>query len=109
MAKLRFVHAAETLHSATFDALLVAGDVYDGAGRSLRAQLKFVEGVGAVGCRRNTFASSATATTTRWDGWEARLDLPGGCFRFGGGVEGVPVFPGEPQRPTKLDQNQKPL
>ena len=57
------------------DALLVAGDVYDGADRSLRAQLKFVDGL-----RRWTrpayVRSSATATTTHWTagrpGWTCR-------------------------------------
>ena len=53
-------YVAETLRRATFDAydnivglclreqvdaLLVAGDIYDGADRSLRAQLKFVDGL----------------------------------------------------------------
>ena len=53
-------HVAQTLSSATFDAyqniinlciqeqvdaLLVAGDIYDGADRSLRAQLRFVDGL----------------------------------------------------------------
>ena len=32
------------------------------------------------------------------DGWEARLDLPGGCVRFGAEVESAPVFPAEPER-----------
>ena len=105
-------HVAETLHRATFDAyrnivdlcirekvdaLLVAGDVYDGADRSLRAQLKFVEGL-----RRLDEAGIRSfichGNHDPLDGWEARLDLPPGCVRFTSEVTGVPVFPNEPNR-----------
>ena len=107
-------HVADTLHRATFDAyrniidlclrehvdaLLVAGDIYDGADRSLRAQLKFVEGMGRLdtaGIR--SFICHGNHDPL--DGWEARLDLPPGCFRFGAEVTGEPVFPGEPERAT---------
>ena len=34
------------------------------------------------------------------DGWEARLDLPPGCVRFGPDVTAAPVFPDEPERAT---------
>ena len=79
------------------DALLVAGDIYDGADRSLRAQLRFVQGLGqldAAGIR--SFICHGNHDPL--DGWEARLDLPEGCVRFGPEVAGFPVFPGEPQR-----------
>ena len=107
-------HVADTLHRATFDAyrniidlclrehvdaLLVAGDIYDGADRSLRAQLKFVEGLARLdtaGIR--SFICHGNHDPL--DGWEARLDLPSGCFRFGAEVTGEPVFPGEPERAT---------
>jgi DNA repair exonuclease SbcCD nuclease subunit len=103
---------AEELHRATFeayaniialcleervDALLVAGDIYDGADRSLRAQLKFVDGLNrldAAGIR--SFICHGNHDPL--DGWEARLDLPQGCVRFGREVTGEPVFPGEPDR-----------
>ena len=105
-------HVAQTLHRATFaafeniidlcirervDALLVAGDVYDGADRSLRAQLKFVEGLArldAAGIR--SFICHGNHDPL--DGWEARLDLPPGCVRFGPEVTGEPVFPNDPER-----------
>ena len=105
-------HVAETLSSATFDAyqnivnlclqervdaLLVAGDVYDGADRSLRAQLRFVDGLAQlerVGIR--SFICHGNHDPL--DGWQARLDLPAGCIRFGSEVEGFPVFPEEPKR-----------
>ena len=105
-------HVADTLHRATFDAyenivslclrervdaLLVAGDIYDGADRSLRAQLRFIDGLNrldAAGIR--TFVCHGNHDPL--DGWEARLDLPPGCVRFGREVSREPVFPDEPQR-----------
>ena len=81
------------------DALLVAGDVYDGADRSLRAQLKFVDGLNrldAAGIR--SFICHGNHDPL--DGWEARLALPPGCVRFGPEVTGEPVFPNEPERAT---------
>ena len=107
-------NVAQTLHRATFDAfeniinlcireqvdaLLVAGDVYDGADRSLRAQLKFVDGLkqlDSAGIR--SFICHGNHDPL--DGWEARLDLPAGCVRFGPDVTAEPVFPDEPQRAT---------
>ncbi len=106
------VHVAERLRRATFDAydriidlclreqadaLLVAGDIYDGAERSLRAQLRFVEGLKRLddaGIR--SFICHGNHDPL--DGWEARLDLPAGCVRFGPEVAGEPVFADEPQR-----------
>lgn len=103
---------ADTLHRATFDAydnviklclkervdaLLVAGDIYDGADRSLRAQLRFVDGLKRLddaGIR--SFICHGNHDPL--DGWEAGLDLPRGCVRFGPDVEGKPVFPHEPER-----------
>lgn len=103
---------ADTLHRATFDAynntiklcleervdaLLIAGDIYDGADRSLRAQLRFVDGLKRLedaGIR--SFICHGNHDPL--DGWEAGLDLPPGCVRFGPDVEGEPVFPNEPER-----------
>ncbi len=105
-------YVADTLRRATFDAyenivnlcireqadaLLVAGDIYDGADRSLRAQLKFVDGLNrldAVGIR----AFVCHGNHDPLDGWEARLSLPPGCVRFGPEVSGEPVFPDDPER-----------
>ena len=107
-------YVAETLRRATFDAydnivglclreqvdaLLVAGDIYDGADRSLRAQLKFVDGLNrldAGGVR--SFVCHGNHDPL--DGWEARLSLPQGCVRFGPEVTAEAVFPSEPQRAT---------
>ena len=105
-------YVADSLRRATFDAyeniialclresvdaLLVAGDIYDGADRSLRAQLKFVDGLtrlDAAGIR--SFVCHGNHDPL--DGWEARLSLPPGCVRFGPEVSGEPVFADEPER-----------
>lgn len=105
-------HVAATLQNATFaaydgiidlclaesvDALLVAGDVFDGADRSLRAQLRFVDGLRRLheaGIR--SFICHGNHDPL--DGWEAKLDFPSGCHRFSDQVEAVPVFPDEPDR-----------
>lgn len=105
-------NVARALHEATFtayeniiklcideqvDALLIAGDVYDSADRSLRAQLKFVEGLKRLdeaGIR--SFVCHGNHDPL--DGWEARLDYPPGCTRFGAEFEAVPVFEDDPQR-----------
>ena len=79
------------------DALLIAGDVYDGADRSLGAQLKFVNGLkrlDSAGIR--SFVCHGNHDPL--DGWEAQLDLPDGCVRFGPEVMGEPIFPDDPGR-----------
>ena len=105
-------HVANALHRATFEAydniiglclreqveaLLVAGDIYDGADRSLRAQLRFVGGLSrldAAGIR--SFICHGNHDPL--DGWEARLALPPGCVRFGPDVTREAVFGDEPER-----------
>ena len=105
-------NVATTLHDATFsayeniiklcidegvDALLIAGDVYDSADRSLRAQLKFVAGLKQLhdaGIR--SFVCHGNHDPL--DGWEARLRYPPSCTRFGAKFEAVPVFENEPER-----------
>lgn len=72
------------------DFLVVAGDVYDGADRSLRAQLRFRDGLrraaeNGVQC----FVSHGNHDPLT--GWEAGLALPPAVHRFGGDVEGLPV------------------
>lgn len=78
-------------------ALLVAGDVYDSADRSLRAQLKFVEGLKRLhdaGIR--SFVCHGNHDPL--DGWEARLDYPTSCTRFGSEFEAAAVFEDDPGR-----------
>ena len=79
------------------DALLVAGDVYDGADRSLRAQLRFIEGLkklDAEGIR--SFVCHGNHDPL--EGWQARLDYPPSCHRFGPEWEAAPVFEDAPER-----------
>lgn len=63
--------------------LVVAGDVYDGADRSLRAQIRFRETL-----RRAADAGIdclvAHGNHDPLSGWEARLAMPEGVRRFGG-------------------------
>ncbi len=105
-------NVANTLYSATFDAykniidlciaeqvdaLLVAGDIYDGADRSLRAQRKFIDGLEKLhdaGIR--SFVCHGNHDPL--NGWEARLDYPPSCHRFGSEFEAVPVFEDDPGR-----------
>ena len=77
------------------DALLVAGDIYDGRDRSLRAQLRFRDGLQRLadaGIR--SFVCHGNHDPL--DGWEAQLDMPEGCQRFGSEVEAVPLDLNEP-------------
>ena len=105
-------HVAQALSRATFDAyrsiidlciqeevnaLLVAGDIYDGAYRSLRAQLRFMDGLAQLS-QAGIRSFICHGNHDPLDGWEARLDLPEGCVRFGAQVEGFPLIPDEPGR-----------
>ncbi len=105
-------NVADALYNATFkayeniinlciservDALLVAGDVYDGAERSLRAQLRFIKGLkklDAAGIR--SFVCHGNHDPL--DGWEAQLRYPSGCHRFGAEWAAAPVFEDESDR-----------
>jgi DNA repair exonuclease SbcCD nuclease subunit len=81
------------------DAVLIAGDVYDAADRSLRAQLAFVRGLdrlSAAGIR--SFVCHGNHDPL--DGWDARLPLPALAHRFGKDVEAVPLDPANPRRAT---------
>ena len=83
--------------SERVDALLVAGDIFDGADRSLRAQRGFIEGLERLddaGIR--SFVCHGNHDPL--DGWEAKLTYPPSCHRFGGEWESVPVFDDAPDR-----------
>lgn len=97
---------AEALHGSTFlafdrlvdtalerevDFLLVAGDVYDGQDRSLRAQLRFRDGLARL-------ASAGVASYVvhgnhdPLDGHVSELGWPEGCHFFGPKAESVPAM-----------------
>ena len=79
------------------DALLVAGDVFDGADRSLRAQLRFRDGMETLAAE-NIRVFVCHGNHDPLDGWEYHLTLPEGCHRFGPEVEAVPLDPAAPER-----------
>jgi len=107
-------HVAAALRQATFDAyeaiidlcierdvdaLLVAGDVFDGADRSLKAQRRFVDGLQ----RLNDAAIRAFichGNHDPLDGWEATIPFPDNVHRFGAEVECVPLVLGDPSSPV---------
>ena len=63
-------------------ALLIAGDVFDSADSSLKAQLEFIEGLerlDAAGIQ--SFVCHGNHDPL--DGWTARLTFPDSCHRFG--------------------------
>ena len=96
---------AATLRSATFDAfdtiidlclqqqvdaLLVAGDVFDSADRSLAAQLAFARGLGKLheaGIR----AIVCHGNHDPLDTWDARIPLPPSAYRFEAEVSATPL------------------
>jgi len=95
---------ATALHDATFaayeriidlciaeeaQALLVAGDVYDGADRSLRAQLRFIEGLKKLD-EAGIHAFICHGNHDPLDGWTARLVLPERSHQFGAEMRAVP-------------------
>ena len=106
-------HIAGVLQQATFDAydaiidlcierdadaLLVAGDVFDSADRSLKAQLRFVDGLQRLsdaGIR----AFICHGNHDPLDGWEATIPFPGNVHRFGAELECVALDSGDPSSP----------
>ena len=94
---------AEELREATFkafhsvidlcihqvvDFLLVAGDVYDGADRSLRAQLRFRDGLRRLN-KAGVRAYVVHGNHDPLDGWANSLKLPEGVHDFGPELESV--------------------
>ena len=97
---------AQALRSATFEAfdalielcierevafLLIAGDVYDGADRSLRAQLRFRDGLDEL-ARHGVRVFVVHGNHDPLDGWASAINWPDGVHIFGGDeVETVEV------------------
>jgi DNA repair exonuclease SbcCD nuclease subunit len=103
-------HVVGTLQQATFSAydrvietalreqvdfVLIAGDIYDGKDRSLRAQLRFRDGlVGLAAAGIESFVVFGNHDPLA--GWSARIEWPQEVHRFGSdAVEAVPVQRGE--------------
>ena len=83
--------------SESVDALLVAGDIYDSADRSLRAQRAFINGLERLD-QAEIRSFICHGNHDPLDGWEARLTYPPMCHRFGPHFERVPVFEEDPDR-----------
>ena len=105
-------NVAQALYRATFeayekivdlcidegvDALLVAGDVYDGADRSLRAQQAFIRGLQRLD-EAGVRSFVCHGNHDPLNGWEAQLVYPDSCHRFGADWEAVPVIEDDPDR-----------
>ena len=104
---------AATLRDATFrtfeaivdlcieqrvDALLIAGDIYDGEDRSLGAQLRFHDGLLLLEAA-NIRVFICHGNHDPLDGWEARIDFPSNVVRFGREVTREPFDPNDPTSP----------
>ena len=77
------------------NAVLVAGDVYDDADRSLRAQRHFVSGL--MRLHEAGIASFVICGNhDPLDGWDAGLTFPESCHRFGPEVSRAPLVPSDP-------------
>ncbi|HBF43378.1 MAG TPA: phosphoesterase [Desulfobacteraceae bacterium] len=102
----------DTLRSATFDTfnalvqlcidkevqfMVVAGDVYDGADRSLRAQLKFLDGLKRLS-ENNIRSFVAHGNHDPLTGWSSTIEWPGQVHIFGSGRVETTIFEidGEP-------------
>ena len=87
---------ADALQSATFDAydnlikfcidkkvhfLVIAGDVYDGADRSIRAQLKFLDGLKKL-ANHNISVYIAHGNHDPLDGWSSTIEWPDNVYIF---------------------------
>ncbi|MEJ2365418.1 MAG: DNA repair exonuclease [Deltaproteobacteria bacterium] len=72
------------------DFFLVAGDVYDASDRSLRAQLKFADGLRKL-AQAGIRSFVCHGNHDPLDGWSASLRWPGGVHIFGPELESVPL------------------
>ena len=72
------------------DALLIAGDVYDGADRSLRAQLRFIEGLEQLD-RAGIRSFICHGADDPLDDWTSRLRYPPLAHRFSPEVQAAPL------------------
>jgi DNA repair exonuclease SbcCD nuclease subunit len=99
-------HAADALRDASLDAwdalvqlavdrdasfVLLSGDIYDGARRGVRAQIRFVAGLDALAAREvQSFIIQGNHDAA--DAWTAVRRWPVGVTRFGGGdVQSMPA------------------
>lgn len=84
-----FENVVELCLERQVDFLLVAGDVYDGADRSLRAQLAFRDGLKRL-ARAGIRSFVAHGNHDPLDGWAASLSWPDEVHVFGDDMDTVP-------------------
>ena len=72
------------------DFFLLAGDVYDASDRSLRAQLKFADGLGKL-AQAGVRSFICHGNHDALDGWSASLRWPEGVHIFGPELESIPL------------------
>ncbi|MDK2959016.1 MAG: repair protein SbcD/Mre11 [Synergistaceae bacterium] len=72
------------------DFFVISGDVYDSEDRSVRAQVFFLEQLGRLSAG-GIPSFIAAGNHDSLSGWEADRDFPPLAFRFGPGVESVPL------------------
>ncbi|MFB3880991.1 MAG: metallophosphoesterase [Armatimonadota bacterium] len=88
---LTYDRVVETAIREQVDFVLIAGDVYDGRDRSLRAQLRFCDGLARL-ARSGIQSFVVFGNHDPLDGWSARIEWPVRAHRFGAdSVEAVPV------------------
>ncbi len=103
-------HVAERLRESTFQAfqnlvelcikndakfLVIAGDVYDGADRSVRAQLRFRDGLSKL-AENGIQSFIVHGNHDPLDGWQSSIEWPEGVHIFGNSPEWMNVeFDGE--------------
>ena len=75
------------------DFFLVAGDVYDSSDRSLRAQLKFADGLKKL-AEAGVRSFICHGNHDPLDGWSASLRWPEGVHIFGPDLESIPLAVG---------------
>ena len=81
----------ETALKEQVDFVVIAGDIYDGRDRSLRAQLRFRDGLARL-ARSSIESFVVFGNHDPLDGWSARIEWPMGTHRLGAEkVEAVPV------------------
>ena len=80
------------------DALLVAGDVFDSADRSLAAQLRFVDGLRKLEVAGiQSFVCHGNHDPL--DAWQSEVQFPDNCLRFGPTVTSGELRSGDPESP----------
>jgi len=82
------------------DFLLVAGDVYDGADRSLQAQLRFRNGLRRL-CEAGIRAYIVHGNHDPLDGWTDSIEMPDGAHIFGPDLDSV-VFEKDGQPAARI-------